>query len=168
MLPGRVVVFGLLYCFINTVATQRLNKVLFPTALRIKRGTATLVNPTFHKSLDDVNLLFEILLSGLHFGDSQQVTVKDAELASLRKTKSLEVICTDIMPRKLPEIRRLTSDLSSYTGHLHQDDFERTLLTMVFTAQHMVNSTTDHQRDIWAESFVSLYKAIKKDLTGKH
>lgn len=92
--------------------------------------------------------------------------MKDAELASLRKTQNLEVICVDIIPRKLKDIFRLISDLSNHNGHLHQDDFERTLLTLVYTAQQVVNSTTLYQRDVWAESFVSLYKAIKQDLTG--
>ncbi|XP_071387048.1 protein FAM180A-like [Centroberyx affinis] len=166
MLPCRVVFVGLIYCFINMGATQRRAKALFPAAVRINRGTATVVNPTFQNSLDDVNLLFEILLSGVHFGDSGRFSVKDAELASLRKTKNLEVIFEDVVPRKLTDIRRLTSDLSNHIGHLHQEDFAHTMLTMVYTAQQMVNSTSDQQRDIWAESFVSLYKAINQDLTG--
>lgn len=92
--------------------------------------------------------------------------MQDAELASLRKTRSLEVICEEIIPRELTDILRLTSDLSSHTGHLRQDDFERILLTLVYTVQQMVNCTADQQRDAWSESFVSLYKAIKQDLTG--
>ncbi len=92
--------------------------------------------------------------------------MQDAELASLRKTRNLEVICEEIIPRKLTDIFRLISDLTNHISHLHQDDFERTLLTLVYTAQQMVNSTTEHQRDVWAESFVSLYRVIKQDLTG--
>lgn len=92
--------------------------------------------------------------------------MQDAELASLRKTRNLEVICEEIIPRRLTDIFRLISDLSSHIGHLHQDDFERILLTLVYTAQKMASSTAEHQRDVWSESFVSLYKAIKQDLTG--
>lgn len=122
-------------------------------------------NPIFHKSVDDVNLLFEILLSGLHFEDhGRGLWLRDAELASLRKTQTLEVICNDAVPRELTDIRRLTSKLLGHVGHLRQGDFERTLLAMVYTVQHVIASTTDHQRDVWAESFVSLYKAIKEDL----
>ena len=92
--------------------------------------------------------------------------MQDAELASLRKTRKLEVICEEIIPRKLTDIFRLIFGLSNHVGHLHQDEFERTLLTLVYTVQGMVNSTTVHQRDWWTESFVSLYQAIKQDLTG--
>lgn len=92
--------------------------------------------------------------------------MKDAELASLRKTRNLGVIYEDIIPRKITDIFRLISDISNHIHHLHQDDFERTLLTLVYATHQMVNSTTEDQKHVWAESFVSLYKAIKKDLTG--
>ncbi|KAM4618367.1 protein FAM180A [Polymixia lowei] len=166
MLHWKVVTVGLFCCFIHMGLTQRRNKVLFPSAGITKRGMPTMVNPTFHNSIDDVNLLFEILLSGLRFGNNGQLSVNDAELASLRKTRKLEVICEDVVPRKLTDIRRLTSDLSNHIGLLHQGDFERTLLTMVYTTQQLANCTTDYQRDVWAESFVSLYHAIKQDLVG--
>lgn len=35
-------------------------QVLFPAASRIKRGAATVMNPMFHNSFDDVHLLFEV------------------------------------------------------------------------------------------------------------
>ena len=92
--------------------------------------------------------------------------MKDAELASLRKTQNLEVICEEIIPRELTDIFKLISGFSNYTGHLHQDDFERTLLTLVYISQQMANATTEQQRVVWAESFVSLYKVIRQDLTG--
>ncbi|KAG7239811.1 hypothetical protein CRUP_006512, partial [Coryphaenoides rupestris] len=107
-----------------------------------------------------------ILLSGLHFeAPDGGLWLGDAELASLRKTRTLEVICDNSVPRKLTDIRRLTSRLPGRgVGRLWQGDFERTLLTMVYTAQRAMASTTDHQRDVWAESLVSLYEAIKEDL----
>lgn len=128
-----------------------------------------MVNPTFQNSIEDVNLLFEILLAGLQFGDEHTLfSVQDEELASLRKTKKLEVICEDILPKTLSDIHRLTSDLSNHMGHLRLEDFERTVLTMVYTAQRLANATTGQQRDLWAESFVSLYRAIKLDLTAEN
>ncbi|XP_041795736.1 protein FAM180A-like [Chelmon rostratus] len=161
----RMIIVGLIYCCIRTGVTRHRPKALFPAASRTKRGTATGVNPTFHNSFDDVHLLFEILLAGIHFEASGGFLVQDAELASLRKTRNLQVICEEIIPRKPTDIFRLTSALSNQIGHMHQDDFERTLLTLVYTAQRMVNSTTEHQQDVWEESFVSLYRAIKQDLT---
>ncbi|CAB1322940.1 unnamed protein product [Coregonus sp. 'balchen'] len=128
---------------------------------------ASMVKPTFQNSIEDVNLLYEILLAGLQFGDERTLfSVQDEELASLRKTRKLEVICEDILPKTLSDIRRLTSDLSNHMGRLRLEDFERTVLTMVYTAQRLANATTDQQRDLWAESFVSLYRAIKLDLIG--
>ncbi|KAM9352690.1 protein FAM180A-like [Symphorus nematophorus] len=166
MLLCRMLVVGLLYCCIKTGVTQLQTKALFPAASRIKRGVSNVVNPTFHNSFDDVHLLYEILLVGINFETGGEFTVQDAELASLRKTRNLQVICEEIIPKKLTDIFRLISDLSIHIGHLHQDDFERTLMTLVYTVQQMVNSTNEHQRDMWEESFVGLYKAIKQDLIG--
>ena len=103
---------------------------------------------------------------GIDFEASGEFTVQDAELASLRKTRHLQAICEEVIPRKLTDIFRLIADLSDHTGHLHQDDFERTLMTLVYTVRQMANSTSEHQQDVWGEAFVSLYKAIKQDLIG--
>ncbi|XP_060892679.1 protein FAM180A-like [Labrus mixtus] len=164
LLSWRMLVVGVFYCCIKA-AVKTSKQALFPAASRVKR--ASMENPTFHNSLDDVNLLFEILMAGTNFKTSGEFSVQDAELASLRKTRNLEVVCEEIIPRKLTDIFELISNLSNQTGRLHPDDFERTLLTLVFTAQQMVDST-GQQRDVWAESFVSLYKAIKQDLTGRN
>ncbi|KAF3689078.1 Protein FAM180A Precursor [Channa argus] len=167
MLSWRIAIIGLhFYCCMKTGVMQNQTKALFPAASRIKTDVTPGVNPTFHRSLSDVHLLFEILLAGIDFEASGDFSVKDAELASLRKTKNLELIFEEIIPRTLTDTFMLISDLSTHMGHLHQDDFERTLLTLVYTAHQMVSSTTEHQRDAWAESFVSLYKAINQDLTG--
>ncbi|XP_054476780.1 protein FAM180A-like [Anoplopoma fimbria] len=168
MLPWRMAVVGLFYCCIRAGVTQHQTTELFPGVSKIKRGATNMVNPTFHNSFDDVHLLFEILLTGINFEASGEFSVQDAELASLRKTRNLEVICEEIIPKKLSDVFRLITDLSHHIGHLHQDDFERTLLTLVYTAQGMVNSSTENQRSMWAESFVSLYKVLKQDLTEKN
>ncbi|KAM9375638.1 protein FAM180A [Pholidichthys leucotaenia] len=163
MLHWRVVLVGVFCCCIKTGVTWSRTKALFPASSRPKRGVPPVANPTFYNSFSDVHLLYEILLTGTHFEDSGAFLVDDAELASLRKTRSLDIICDEIIPKKLTDIYRLISNLSNHTSFLHQDDFERTLLTLVYTV-HQVARFSEHQRDRWAESFVSLYKAIKKDL----
>lgn len=104
-------------------------------------------------------------MAGIQFDSSGAFSVQDAELASLRQTKSLDVICEEIIPKKITDIFRLIANLSNYRCRLHQDDFERTLLTLVYAAQRVVGSRAEHQRDVWAQTFVDLYEAIKKDLT---
>nr|XP_020458651.1 protein FAM180A-like [Monopterus albus] len=158
-----MVTVGLFFYCIKVGVTRSQTKALFPATSRIKRGVATAVNPTFHNSFNDALLLFEILLGGVDFEASGKFSVKDAELASLRKTRNLEAIC-EVIPRKITDIFKLISDLSNHTGHLHQEDFERTLLTLVYITQKMVRSATEHQRHVWAQSFLGIYKAIKQDL----
>ncbi|XP_041854012.1 protein FAM180A-like [Melanotaenia boesemani] len=165
MFSWRMVLVGLFYCCIKTGVTRCRAEELFPAASRVKRGLTAEVNPTFYNSFSDAQLLFEILVSGVRFEPNGAFSVEDAELSSLQKTRNLDVICEEIIPKKLTDILRLTANLSDLNGQLQQDDFERTLLTLVYTTQQMVNSTTELQREEWAQSFVSLYKAIKKDLT---
>ncbi|KAK2546596.1 Fam180a [Columba livia] len=103
------------------------------------------------------------LLAELDIDKGQRISIKDEELASLRKAAEFDTICNEIIPKSITEIRRLSSRLSSYPRVLKKEDFERTVLTMVYTA-YRAAQTQGHQKDIWAESFVSLYKALKNDL----
>ncbi|XP_037538702.1 protein FAM180A-like [Nematolebias whitei] len=162
MLSWRILV-GLFCCSIKAQVTQCHIKALFPGVTRVKRGLTTMANPTFYESPNDAHLLFEILMAGIHLEHNGAFSVNDAELSSLQKKRTLNVICEEIIPRNLTDISQLVVDLSSHVGALHQDDFERTLLTLVYTTQKLVSSI-DEQRKIWEESFVGLYKAIKKDL----
>nr|XP_023991544.1 protein FAM180A-like isoform X2 [Salvelinus alpinus] len=139
---------------------------LYPSAFTVKRGTHSLVNPTFQNSVEDVNLLFEILLAGLQIeGEDKPFVIPDKELASLRRVQKLEVICEDVLPKRLSEIRRLTSHLSQRRGALSREDFERTVLTMVYTAQTLAHTTSQHQKALWGDALLQLFRAIQEDLT---
>ncbi|KAL0196549.1 hypothetical protein M9458_010121, partial [Cirrhinus mrigala] len=83
--------------------------------------------------------------------------ISDEELASMRKLEVLEVL-------SLSEIQRLSAQLDLHRGSLRMDDFERTVLTMVFTAQQLQHTNPGHQRELWANALVRLFKAIKGDL----
>ncbi|XP_064417155.1 protein FAM180A [Latimeria chalumnae] len=122
-----------------------------------------MVNPILQSTLEDVDLLYEFLLAGLEIDRHAKLSIKDEELSSLRKAKKFDVICHDIIPKNITDIRRLTTMLSRYPGVLQRKDFERTVLTMVYTAYRAI-SAGGYQRDFWAESFVNLYQAIKQDL----
>ncbi|XP_045928141.1 protein FAM180A isoform X2 [Micropterus dolomieu] len=124
------------YLSINLAATQHHRKALYPSAYTIKRGTYSLINPTFQHSVEDVNLLFEILLAGMQIrGGEHTMLIPDEELASLRSVEKLEVICEDVLPKRLSDIRRLTAELAQRRYSLSWQDFERTVLTLVYTTQ---------------------------------
>lgn len=91
--------------------------------------------------------------------------MQDAELASLRRTKNLKVICEEIIPKKHTDILQLIYELSNQIRPMEQEDFVCTLMTLVYTSQQVVNTTCKWQQQVWEESFVHLYKAIKQDLT---
>lgn len=118
-----------------------------------------------YSSFPVLHLTLEILLAGVQFKDSGEFSVEDAELASLRKTRNLKVICEEIVPRKHEDILQLISELSNHNEPLDQEDFECTLMTLVYTSQQVVNTTCEWQQQVWEESFVNLFKAIKQDLT---
>ncbi|XP_018585354.1 protein FAM180A-like [Scleropages formosus] len=157
--------FVVLFCYhICASETQRRNKALFPSSLRVKQGIMPSVSSLFQNTIQDANLLFEMLLMGLWVEDDRgPFCVQDEELASMRLARKLKAFARAVLPRNLSDIRRLNSKLSRRQRHLQRDDFERTVLTMVYTAHRAANATS-HQRDAWAESFVTLYSAIKQDL----
>ncbi|XDV24314.1 hypothetical protein PO909_028527 [Leuciscus waleckii] len=109
--------------------------------------------------------VLQVLLSGAYIDASRgTLHVADRELASMRKLEVLEVLCEDVLPRSLSEIRRLSAQLSVRRGPLRMEDFERTVLTMVFTAQQLQHTHPGHQRELWANALLQLYQAIKEDL----
>ncbi|XP_069484866.1 protein FAM180A isoform X1 [Ambystoma mexicanum] len=146
------------------VASKWSRAPLFPAAQRTRRSSAAVLNPILQTSLEEVDLLYEFLLAGLEIGSDHQIHIRDAELSSLRKAATFDVICNDVIPKSITEIRRLGSRLSEVRGVLKKEDFERTLLTMAYSAYRASNSNTQHQKETWAESIARLFLALKRDL----
>ncbi|KAF4080992.1 hypothetical protein AMELA_G00155720 [Ameiurus melas] len=143
-------------------------RVLYPSAFRTKRGTPALLNPSIQRSVEDANLLYEVVWSGLYVEAEKSVLrVVDEELASLRRLQPLEVVCEDVLPRTLSDILRLCHHLEEHRARMSKEDFERTVLTMVYTAQRLAQSSTGHQRELWADALLQLYRNIKRDLGAK-
>lgn len=107
--------------------------------------------------------LYQFLLGELEINKDLKISVKDKELASMRKAVPFDTICNDVIPKSITDIHRLNARLLGYPGMLKKEDFERIVLTMVYTA-YRAAQLQGHQKDMWAESFVSLYQALKHDL----
>lgn len=98
-------------------------------------------------------------------GEDAGVWVPDLELASLRTVRHLEVICEDVLPKKLPDIRRLTAELNRRRRRpLGGRDFERTVLTLVFATQTLGRVAERRQKEVWAEAVIRLFTAVQLDL----
>lgn len=97
-------------------------------------------------------------------GREHTMLIPDEELASLRQVHKLEVVCDDVLPKRLSDIRRLTVELSRRQRPLTPEDFERTLLTLVYSAQTLAQLSSQQQREAWTEAVVQLFRAVQKDL----
>ncbi|XP_068443092.1 protein FAM180A [Clinocottus analis] len=147
------------------LAAAQHHGALYPSAYRIKRGASSLIDPAFQRSEEDVNLLFEILLAGTQIpGEEQDMRIADVELASLRSVDKLEVICEDVLPKRLSDIRRLTAELARRRRPLSPPDFERTVLTLVYAAQTLARLSGRRQREAWTDAAMQLFTAVQKDL----
>ncbi|XP_037692019.1 protein FAM180A [Choloepus didactylus] len=156
----------LLLLYYNAQATEPhrwSSAVLFPAAHRPKRSSSMPLNPILQNSLEEVELLYEFLLAELEISPDLKISIKDEELASMRKASDFHIICNEVIPKSIPDIRRLSASLSSHPGSLKKEDFERTVLTLAYTAYRTALSQ-GHQRDIWAQSLLSLFQALKHDL----
>lgn len=97
-------------------------------------------------------------------GDGHTLLIPDEELASLRSVEKLEVICEEVLPKRLSDIRRLTAELTQRRQPLSWQDFERTVLTLVYTTQTLAHITNKHQKEIWTDTLIQLFQALQKDL----
>ncbi|MEQ2311912.1 hypothetical protein AMECASPLE_025430 [Ameca splendens] len=97
-------------------------------------------------------------------GEDHPLLIPDEELASLRSVKKLEVICEDVLPKKLSDIRRLMADLAPRWQPLSWQDFERTVLTLVYTSQMLAQMNNQHQKELWMDTLVQLVRAVQHDL----
>uniref|UniRef100_A0A3B3VKD5 Family with sequence similarity 180 member A n=1 Tax=Poecilia latipinna TaxID=48699 RepID=A0A3B3VKD5_9TELE len=157
---------GLLFLFFYPFMCVLIFFSLYPSAFLIKRGAYSLINPTFLHSEEDAKLLFEVLLAGMQIqGEERPLLIPDEELASLRSVKTLEVICEDVLPKKLSDIRRLMAKLAQRRRPLGWQDFERTVLTLVYSSQILGQISNQHQKELWMETLVQLVRAVQRDLT---
>lgn len=108
----------------------------------------------------------QILLAGMQIEDERHtMLIPDEELASLRSVQKLDVICEDVLPKSLSDIRRLIAGLARQGERpLSQQDFERTVLTLVHGAQILGHMSDRQQREVWTEAVMQLFRAIQKDL----
>ncbi|XP_019738583.1 protein FAM180A [Hippocampus comes] len=162
-MASDVLVAVLLLC--TLASTQRPRSALYTAALQPKQGAPWLLNPSFQQSAQDVELLFEILLSGMEIRGQEPLVIPDPELASLRGARALELICDDVLPKSLPDVLRLSARLDGRRRPLSAPDFERTVLTLVYAAQTAAAASDGtERRRAWARSLVRLFEAIRKDL----
>ncbi|KAM9313381.1 protein FAM180A [Gastrophryne carolinensis] len=138
--------------------------VFFPSAHRVRRSSPEFLDPVLQKSLPEVELLYEFLSTGVKIDQENQLTLRDPELSSLRKASTFEVLCNDVIPKSISDIRRLGDQLSRVPGPLKRDDFERTALTMAYAALKTSAFHNEHQRRVWMESLTKLFLALRKDL----
>uniref|UniRef100_A0A8C5WJI9 Family with sequence similarity 180 member A n=1 Tax=Leptobrachium leishanense TaxID=445787 RepID=A0A8C5WJI9_9ANUR len=155
----------LLYNYVEANFTSKWQRVvLFPEAQRVRRSSPELVNPVLQKSVSEVELLYEFLLTGVHIDKENRLSLLDPELSTLRKATTFDVVCNDVIPKTVTDIRRLSAKLIHLQGPMKSEDFERTLLTMAYAALKMSKSKSSDQQKVWLESLVNLFMALRKDL----
>lgn len=97
-------------------------------------------------------------------GAEHSMLILDEELASMRNVEKLEVICDDILPKRLSDIRRLMAELAQRRQPLSRQDFERTVLTLVYTTQTLARVSSQQEREAWTDTAIKLFRAVQKDL----
>ncbi|XP_068129101.1 protein FAM180A isoform X2 [Hyperolius riggenbachi] len=149
-------------------ALKKPRLVFFPSAHRVRRSTPEFLDPVLQKSLPEVELLYEFLTTGVNIDQKDRLTLRDPELCSLRKATIFDVLCNDIIPKSISDIRRLGDQLSKVPGPLKKEDFERTVLTMAYTALKSSMLDNEDQQRVWMESLTKLFVALRRDLMSLH
>ncbi|CAH2276615.1 Hypothetical predicted protein [Pelobates cultripes] len=155
----------LLYNYVEANFTSKWQRVVFfPEAQRIRRSSAELLNPVLQTSVSEVELLYEFLLTGVNIDNENRLSLLDPELATLRKATTFDVVCNDVIPKTITDIRRLGAKLIHLQGPMKTVDFERTLLTMAYTAIKISKCRNTDQQKVWLDSFTNLFTALRRDL----
>ncbi|XP_021509238.1 protein FAM180A [Meriones unguiculatus] len=163
-MPWKALMILLLFSSTQATIPRRWNRApLFPAAHRPKRSLSLPLNPVLQSSLEEVELLYELLLAEIEISPDLMISIKDEELASLRKALNFHAVCNGVIPKRIPDIRRLSASLASHPGILRKEDFERVALTLAYTAYRAAFSD-GHQKSIWAQSLASLFQALRHDL----
>lgn len=134
----------------------------------LPKGRCVIMNTTVSSAMPHfiflhIHVSHQFLLAELEISPDLQISIKDEELASLRKASDFRTVCNNVIPKSIPDIRRLSASLSSHPGILKKEDFERTVLTLAYAAYRTALSH-GYQKDIWAQSLVSLFQALRHDL----
>ncbi|KAM3926644.1 protein FAM180A [Leptodactylus fuscus] len=155
----------LLYHYVDANFTTKWHRaVIFPSAHRVRRSAAEFLDPVLQMSLPEVELLYEFLSTGVRIDPNDRLTLRDPELSTLRKATTFDVICNDVIPKSISEIRRLGDKLSHFPGPLNREDFERTLLTMAYGVLKTSQSDSNDQQKFWMQSLTKLFIALRRDL----
>ncbi|XP_077325337.1 protein FAM180A [Lithobates pipiens] len=162
LLPCLLLLF---YNYVEANFTRKWQRVVFfPSAHRVRRSSPEFLDPVLQKSVPEVELLYEFLSTGVQIDPNSRLTLRDPELSSLRKATTFDVLCNDVIPKAISDIRRLGDQLSSVPGPLKKEDFERTALTMAYTALKTSKLENENQRRVWMESLTKLFVALRRDL----
>ncbi|XP_075715922.1 protein FAM180A [Rhinoderma darwinii] len=155
----------LLYIYVDANVTSKWHRaVFFPSAHRVRRSSAEFLDPVLQMSMPEVELLYEFLSTGVNIDQDDRLTLRDPELSSLRSATTFDVVCNDVIPKSISEIRRLGDKLSHVPGPLKREDFERTLLTMAYGALKTSQSDNSDQQKFWMQSLTKLFIALRRDL----
>ncbi|XP_069808140.1 protein FAM180A [Dendropsophus ebraccatus] len=152
------------YAEANVTSSKWHRAVFFPSAHRVRRSSPELLDPVLQMSLPEVELLYEFLSTGVRIDPDERLRLRDPELSSLRKATTFDVVCNDVIPKSISEIRRLGDVLSHVPGPLRREDFERTLLTMAYGALKTSQSEDSDQQKFWMQSLTKLFIALRRDL----
>ncbi|XP_068170168.1 protein FAM180A [Antennarius striatus] len=116
----------------------------------------------------NANLMFEILLYGVEMDQYNNIVLLDRELASMRSGRAFLSQINDNIPRSRSSMVQMVTMLKDERRRpLTQDQFERLILTMVYSA-HQAQSQEKEEQDAWAGVLLQLANITAHDLRGSY
>ncbi|XP_043938675.1 protein FAM180A-like [Protopterus annectens] len=116
----------------------------------------------FHRSVQDADLMYELLMGGLVIEDDGTMKLQDEELASLRSAKPFISILMHVS-RTPDNINQLLTKLSRTEDPMEMVDYEKVVFSTVYTALRAKMSNGPEQQQ-WAELCVRLANQTLIDL----
>ncbi|CAJ1056591.1 protein FAM180B [Xyrichtys novacula] len=121
-------------------------------------------NPT---SASDANLMFEILLGGVELDQDNNIILLDKELASMRPGRAFLSQINDNIPRSVSAMMQMVTTFEGPRERpLTQDQFEKLVLSMVYSAHRTWHQDEGEEQENWGGVLLQLANITVHELRG--
>lgn len=109
----------------------------------------------------------QILLGGVEMDQDNNIVLLDKELASMRSGRAFLSQINDNIPRSQSSMVQMVTAMQDQRRRpLTQDQFQRLVLSMVYSAHRAWNQDREEEQKAWGEVLLQLANVTVHDLRG--
>ncbi|XP_046889825.1 protein FAM180A [Hypomesus transpacificus] len=108
-----------------------------------------LASQGFRSTIEDTNLMFELLLGGLEIDQDNNIRLLDQEMASMRQGRAFLALVNDNIPKTLLSMEQLLDTLEGQKKPLSTASFQSLVMGMIYTAHQTKQQEREDKQQAW-------------------